>query len=114
MGKEKFIGALIFILALLVMIYYVWGLLLLQIEPTKSMIEGWVLSFSSQGDILYSIFLPDPMFLVTLPILVGAALVCIIAMWIGWTMITTPAPEPLEDFDFDEEEIEEPEVESTE
>jgi hypothetical protein len=28
----------------------------------------------------------------------------VIAMWIGWTMVTTPAPEPLEDFDFDEEE----------
>jgi hypothetical protein len=26
-------------------------------------------------------------------------------MWIGWTMLTTPAPEPLEDFDFDEEEV---------
>lgn len=26
-------------------------------------------------------------------------------MWIGWTMLITPAPEPLEDFDFDEEEV---------
>ncbi len=45
------------------------------------------------------------MFLITLPILLGVVLIGVIAMWIGWTMLTTPAPEPLEDFDFDEEEV---------
>ncbi|MHA1864075.1 MAG: hypothetical protein ACTSWA_09940 [Candidatus Thorarchaeota archaeon] len=50
-------------------------------------------------------FLFDPNLLVRLPILLGVVLIMVIAMWIGWTMLTTPAPEPLEDFDFDEEEV---------
>ena len=48
---------------------------------------------------------PSPDFLVQLPIYLGVVLIMIIAMWIGRTMLTTPAPEPLEDFDFDEEEV---------
>ena len=50
-------------------------------------------------------FLFDPNLLVRLPILLGVVLIMVIAMWIGYTMLTTPAPEPLEDFDFDEEEV---------
>ena len=50
-------------------------------------------------------FLFDPVLLVRIPILLGVILIMVIAMWIGWTMLTTPAPEPLEDFDFDEEEV---------
>ncbi|MGY5873593.1 MAG: transcriptional regulator [Candidatus Thorarchaeota archaeon] len=55
--------------------------------------------------ILGGLLNPDPMVLITLPILLGVVLIMVIAMWIGWTMLTTPAPEPLEDFDFDEEEV---------
>jgi hypothetical protein len=50
-------------------------------------------------------FLFDPVLLVRIPILLGVILIMVIAMWIGYTMLTTPAPEPLEDFDFDEEEV---------
>lgn len=50
-------------------------------------------------------FLFDPDLMVRLPILLGVILIMVIAMWIGYTMLTTPAPEPLEDFDFDEEEV---------
>ena len=49
----------------------------------------------------------DPDLLVRIPILLGVVLIMVIAMWIGYTMLTTPAPEPLEDFDFDEEEVKE-------
>jgi predicted DNA-binding transcriptional regulator len=45
------------------------------------------------------------MILVIVPIYLGVLLIMVIAMWIGYTMVTTPAPEPLEDFDFDEEEV---------
>ncbi|MDF1539034.1 MAG: hypothetical protein P1Q69_09030 [Candidatus Thorarchaeota archaeon] len=96
MGKEKIIGALIFIIALLVLVYYTWGLLLLYIFPTLADVvpAGWEWLLA-----------PDPMILIILPIWAAAVLIMIIAMWIGWTMLTTPAPEPLEDFDFDEESI---------
>ncbi len=99
MGKEKIIGALIFIFALLLMLYYTWGLVLLSLFPD---LVAWVETLPS---FLIPILAPDPMFLIILPIWAAAVLISVIAMWIGWTMLTTPAPEPLEDFDFDEEEV---------
>jgi hypothetical protein len=97
MGKEKILGALIFIFALLVLIYYTWGLLILQLFPDFATMvpSGWEWLLA-----------PDWKWLVILPIWLAAVLIMVIAMWIGWTMLTTPAPEPLEDFDFDEESIE--------
>lgn len=107
MGKEKVIGALIFIFALIVMIYYTWGLVLLQNPWTGPALQDWVDATFPAGSLLHTIFLPPWEFLVILPVWLAAVLICIIAMWIGWTMLTTPAPEPLEDFDFDEEAVEE-------
>ncbi len=78
--------------------YYVWGLVILPVFG----LQLWVIA--TFGDLAF-IFNPDPMFLITVPILLGVVLIGVIAMWIGWTMLTTPAPEPLEDFDFDEEEV---------
>ncbi len=101
-GKEKAIGALIFIFALLVLVYYTWGLVILQIFPDLA--TGIDAAFPP-GTILGGLFHPSPDFLVQLPIYLGVVLIMVIAMWIGWTMLTTPAPEPLEDFDFDEEEV---------
>ncbi|MHA1770955.1 MAG: hypothetical protein ACTSYL_07280 [Candidatus Thorarchaeota archaeon] len=114
MGKEKLIGALLFIAALLVAIYYTWGLVLLQLPFTKDGLVAWVNATFAPGTLLNQIFNPDPMFLIILPVWAAAVLICIIAMWIGWTMLTTPAPEPLEDFDFDEEAVEDKEEEKKE
>jgi len=102
MGKEKIIGALIFIFALLVLIYYTYGLILLPYIPG---VYPWADAAFPDG-ILRALMVPDQTFLLTLPIWLAAVLIMVIAMWIGWTMLTTPAPEPLEDFDFDEEKIE--------
>jgi len=102
MGKEKAIGALIFIGALLVLLYYTWGLIILELLPD---LRVWVDTAFGAGSLLASIFNPTPLLLVILPIWLGVVLIMVIAMWIGWTMLTTPAPEPLEDFDFDEEKV---------
>lgn len=107
-GKEKAIGALIFIFALLVLLYYTWGLVILQIFPD---IAAWA---DTLGFPLASFLHPSPDFLVQLPIYLGVVLIMVIAMWIGWTMLTTPAPEPLEDFNFDEEEVTEKKPEKKE
>ncbi|MHA1903426.1 MAG: hypothetical protein ACXADL_07055 [Candidatus Thorarchaeota archaeon] len=104
MGKEKIIGALIFIIALLVLFYYTWVLVLLQGFPA---LGAWVNATFGEGSLLASFLNPDPMILIILPIWAAVVLIMVIAMWIGWTMMTTPAPEPLEDFDFDEEEVKE-------
>ncbi len=100
MGKEKVIGALILIVALLLLLYYTWGLVIIQVFPAAA---DWVNSVFPAPGILNSIFNPDPMFLIILPIWLAVILIGVIAMWIGYTMVTTPAPEPLEDFDFEEE-----------
>jgi hypothetical protein len=105
-GKEKIIGALIFIIGLLAILYYTWGLIILQIFPD---LADWV---NENLGILAPLFAPDWKVLVILPIWLGVVLIMVIAMWIGWTMLTTPAPEPLEDFDFSEEELETPEEET--
>lgn len=105
MGKEKVIGALIFIFALLVLLYYTWGLILLQNAFTGPALQDWVDTTFPVPSIWNAILKPDPMWLIILPIWAAAVLIMVIAMWIGWTMLTTPAPEPLEDFDFDEEEV---------
>ena len=96
MGKEKVIGALIFIFALIVLIYYTWGLIILRFLPD--------LATSIPADWQW-LLAPSWEMLVIIPIWLAVVLIMVIAMWIGWTMITTPAPEPLEDFDFDEEKI---------
>ncbi len=99
MSKEKIIGVFVLIVAFLILVYYTWGLVLLQLFPT---LVDWVNSISPPGTIWNQILNPDPMFLIVLPVWLAAVLVCVIGMWIGLTMITTPAPEPLEDFDFEE------------
>ena len=81
------------------LLYYTWGLVILQLFPD---LVNWV---NDTFGALAPLFRPDPAFLVQLPIYLGVVLIMVIAMWIGWTMLTTPAPEPLEDFDFDEEEV---------
>jgi hypothetical protein len=79
-------------------VYYVWGLVIVPVFG----LQQWVIDTFG---VLAGLFNPDPMVLITLPILLGVVLIMVIAMWIGYTMLTTPAPEPLEDFDFDEEEV---------
>ncbi len=101
MGKEKIIGALVFLFALLLLLYYTWGLLILEMFPDiRTSVETMFADSCLQG-----LLAPSVQFLLILPIYLGVLLISIIAMWIGWTMITTPAPEPLEDFDFDEEKV---------
>ena len=89
----------------MVLLYYTWVLVLLQAFPDLAV---WV---DANFGMFASFFNPNPMILIILPIWLGVVLIMVIAMWIGYTMVTTPAPEPLEDFDFDEEAVEEEKTE---
>jgi len=112
MGKEKIIGVFLLIFAFLGAVYYTWGLVFLQGPWWNQGFQQWVQSINDP--ILRSILGPDPMFLIILPVWLAVVLICVIAIWIGWTMLTTPAPEPLEDFDFDEEAVAEKKEEDEE
>ncbi|RLI54950.1 MAG: hypothetical protein DRO87_09540 [Candidatus Thorarchaeota archaeon] len=85
----------------MVLLYYTWVLVLLRVFPD---LASWV---DASFGMFAPLFNPDSMILIILPIWIGVVVIMVIAMWIGYTMVTTPAPEPLEDFDFDEEEASE-------
>ncbi len=104
MGREKAIGALIFIVGLLILLYYTWGLLILVIiaPGLRQVVE----SIFGAGTILASIFAPSWELLVILPIWLAVLVICVIGMWIGYTMLTTPSIETPDDVQFDHEELE--------
>lgn len=74
MSRDQAYGGLIFALALVIAIVYVAAF----VSPTlalPSWLQWWAIAL--------------PVFLFVLTVLV-------ISMWIGWTMLTTPPPAPLE------------------
>lgn len=89
-SKDQAIGALIFIVCLVVAI----GYLIAMFAP------AWVSDVLSpiidvtDGGIRY--------WLVAIPVLVAFVAVLAIGAWIGWTMATTPPPKPLEEIEAEE------------
>ncbi|MEM2875910.1 MAG: hypothetical protein QXL67_03025 [Candidatus Bathyarchaeia archaeon] len=43
--------------------------------------------------------------LLAIPVFIALMTVLAIGAWIGWTMLTTPPPKPIEEYKFDEEEV---------
>jgi predicted DNA-binding transcriptional regulator len=77
-SKDQGIGAVILIVSIAVILFYIWWLFL---SPNYGYYDGW--SFRELGIVI-------PVFL----IVVG---VFAIAAWIGYTMASTPPPKPLEE-----------------
>ena len=80
--NDKTLGSLLFLLSLITGVAYVYWLFF----PAPSGLE-WL--FFAPGE--------NTRWAVVLPILLGVALIAFIAMWIGWTMATTPPPTIIED-----------------
>jgi len=76
-----------------------------QPEPPDTLLGVRTFSILSLGG--YSAALIGTAYPSVAPVIIAGLVIMVIAMWIGYTMVTTPAPEPLEDFDFDEEEASE-------
>jgi len=106
MAKDKIIGAIVAILGILIAIIYTMGSLVDLIFDKLLNNPNWDLAFRFFGvDWLdYEAFVVLPMWLIVI-------LICIIAIWIGYSMLTTPAPVPLEEL---EEELAAEEEESSE
>jgi len=98
MAKDKVIGALVMILGLGIAIIYTMGSivdLFLMSSLGGANPKGLDLTSSWLGGIdLFSWEL-----FVTLPIWLLIVLIAIIAIWIGYSMLTTPAPVPLEELE---------------
>lgn len=103
MQRDKLYGLIIFAGAAFVLVWYTcfcfvyYGIYHGDWDASNLLIQ-----FATLGGILSY----GP-WAVILPIWIAALLILVIAMWIGWTMLTTPPPVPLEELEelgLDEEE----------
>ncbi len=115
MARDKIYGFLIFIFALLVLLYYTyWALIypfmFYSVFPTTTVpptAHPWwpILGLIPQPG--WVPVLMEPYWAVAIPVWLAIVLVLFIVMWIGWTMMTTPPPIPLEEIEEEEEAKEE-------
>jgi predicted membrane protein len=106
MAKDKIIGFIVMILGIFIAIVYTMG----------SVIDLWFSTWGGDdlwahhifGEFIGSILSWE--LFVVLPLWLIVILISIIAIWIGYSMLTTPAPVPLEELEEElaaEEEAEE-------
>ncbi len=108
MAKDKIIGLIIMVVGVLLAIVYTLGSvvdLYLQSSIGGNNPDGFIIPIPGLIDLF------DWRLFVVLPLWLIIMLVSIIAIWIGWSMLTTPAPVPLEEL---EEELEAEEAEAEE
>ena len=82
-SKDQSVGALIFIVCVVVGVLYTATLLVPQ----------WLGVFGANTTSTYDI----RVWVIALPVLLGLVAVLAIGGWIGWTMARTPPPKPMED-----------------
>jgi hypothetical protein len=98
-SKDQTLGALIFLLCVVVIIGYIVALFGASSVAPLLGLNGEALQF----------------WLVAVPVLIAFVAVLAIGAWIGWTMATTPPPKPLEEIETEETaEVVEEEKESPE
>lgn len=107
MQRDKLYGLIIFVGAALVLFWYTFYALIYAgyyqggTHPTR-ITPDWIFNIATLFGLL-----SWWAWAVILPLWIAALLVLVIAMWIGWTMLTTPPPVPLEELEelgLDEEE----------
>jgi predicted DNA-binding transcriptional regulator len=91
-SKDQAIGALIFIVCLVVGIVYTIALFWPEI------IVNTILNWGYNSQQLQRV----EFWLVAIPMFVVIVAVLAIGAWIGWTMSTTPPPKPLEELEAEE------------
>jgi len=94
MAKDKIIGAIVMVLGILIAIVYTMG----------SVVDLWFNTIGNNpnwDDVfnLFGIDWLDYRLFTVLPLWIMVLLIAIIAIWIGYSMLTTPAPVPLEELE---------------
>ena len=94
MAKDKLIGAIVMIVGVLIAIIYTMGSVVDLMFDALFDNQNWDLWTRLFGiDWLdWRLFVVAPMWLLVI-------LISIIAIWIGYSMLTTPAPVPLEELE---------------
>ena len=96
MAKDKIIGAIVMILGILIAIIYTMGSVVDLWFETLGNDASWDVAFR-----LFGIDWLDYRLFTVLPLWIMVLLIAIIAIWIGYSMLTTPAPVPLEELEED-------------
>jgi hypothetical protein len=94
MAKDKIIGAIVMILGILIAIIYTMGSVVDLWFNTIGLNPNW-----DAGLRLFEIDWLDYRLFTVLPLWIMVLLIAIIAIWIGYSMLTTPAPVPLEELE---------------
>ena len=106
MARDKFYGFLILLFAILILLYYTyWALIypfmFFSVYPSYTAFPPH--STHPWYSFLWWIpVIPEPFFAVAIPMWLAIVLVLFIVAWIGWTMLTTPPPIPLEEIEEEE------------
>jgi hypothetical protein len=95
MAKDKIIGAVVMILGILIAIIYTMGSVVDLWFETLGKNPDWDLPFR----FIFGIDWLDYRLFTVLPLWIMVLLIAIIAIWIGYSMLTTPAPVPLEELE---------------
>ncbi len=96
MAKDKIIGAVVMVLGILIAIIYTMGSVVdLYFDTSFGIFDpNWDQAFR-----FFGIDWLDYRLFTVLPIWIMVLLIAIIAIWIGYSMLTTPAPVPLEELE---------------
>ncbi|MFX0137654.1 MAG: hypothetical protein ACFFDN_28705 [Candidatus Hodarchaeota archaeon] len=106
MAKDKIIGAIVMIVGILIAVVYTMGSivdLLMDTLFNNPNWDAWTRFIGGIDWLDWRLFVVAPLWLLVI-------LIAIIAIWIGYSMLTTPAPVPLEELEEElaaEEEAEE-------
>ena len=95
MAKDKIIGAIVMLLGILIAVVYTMGSVIDLWFGTLGGDPNWDLAFRVIGGIDWL----DWRLFTVLPLWIMVLLIAIIAIWIGYSMLTTPAPVPLEELE---------------
>ena len=106
LAKDKIIGALVMIIGVLILIIYTMGSVVDLWFNTLGNVPEWDAAFR-----VFGVDWLDWRLFVVVPLWIIVVLIAVIAIWIGYSMLTTPAPVPLEEL---EEELAAEEAESNE
>ena len=95
MAKDKIIGAIVMILGILIAIIYTMGSVVDLWFNTLGQNPNWDVAFR----FIFGVDWLDYRLFTVLPLWIMVLLIAIIAIWIGYSMLTTPAPVPLEELE---------------
>ena len=107
MAKDKIYGFGFALISLIFLILYTWWV------PVQVLFGNGGLFESTLSVSPFIFTLPQAL---AIPNYFGTLMICLVMIWIGWTMATTPPPEPidLDSLTLDDEESEKEETEEKE